>query len=75
MHEYPLLSGSGNPAGEKGQAAEVSVLPEYGCWDAGKYPADCHIMWSAIIQGIQRWLLSVNVGVSPGFTDFLLREN
>ena len=35
----------------KGLSAEVSIAaPGRGCWAAGEYPSDCHILWSAIID-------------------------
>ena len=38
---------------------KCSLIPECGCWDAGEYPADCHIMWSAIILGVFSVLLFI----------------
>jgi len=58
----------------KGQTAEVFFCrPGRECWAVGKNPPDCHNLWRAIILriGIS---IAVNVGVTPGFTVFLLKK-
>jgi len=52
MHQYPGHAGNGNSCRRKGFAAEAFQLPGLKGWAVGKYPPDCHKLWSAIILGL-----------------------
>ena len=62
-----ILAMSGRVSGGvKGRVAEEQEAARaFGSGPYGKYPADCHVSWSAIILSIWSLPFAVNVGVSP----------
>ena len=71
MHEYPVPQWERVPGkGEGVYRRRAMRFPYVFLWGAGEDPADCHILWSAIILVLVLLPFAVNVGVSPRFAVF-----
>ena len=77
MHEYPSPQQERDPGdGKRVCCRRVCVSRAYISGSYGKHPADCHILWSAIIRALGSCcLFAVNVGVSPRFAVFCSKNN